>query len=247
MNVTNKYNLPDAVVRAITYDDYDAAGDMSVTGLLQPVQQAALMSIYAGDLPPEDVSEHVWRMFGSVAHEVLYRSRDPESVVAETRLHMQVGGWDITGKPDVYDVRTRTLTDFKTTSVWSLIYEPAGRKEWHQQLNLYRLLLEANGYPVESLQIIAILRDHQKRETFKRSDYPQIPIVAIDIPLWDKADAEAFLDERVRLHRRARDDGDWEACTDEERWKGKSGYARCEGYCQVATLCPQLARERNHH
>lgn len=39
---TNIHNLPDAVVRALSYDDYDKVGDISVTGLLKPVQAASL-------------------------------------------------------------------------------------------------------------------------------------------------------------------------------------------------------------
>jgi len=242
--LTNNYNLPDPVVRALSYDDYDQVGDISITGLLKPVQAAALEIIHKDHLPPEDVSERVWRLYGSAAHEFLYRSRDRENVIAEKRLTMGVEGWEVSGKPDTYDLTTRKITDFKTTSVWSVIFEPKGRQEWHQQLNLYRLLLEANGYEVEGLQVIAILRDWQKRDAVKRNDYPPIPIVAIDIPLWDKAHAEAFMASQVRAHKEARETGFWENCSDEDRWKNKNGYARCEGYCRVAQFCPQLKAEK---
>lgn len=238
--VTNNHNLPDPVVRALSYDDYDQVGDISITGLLKPVQAVALERIHKDELPPEDVSERVWRLFGSAAHEFLYRSRDPDAVIAEQRLTMDVAGWTVSGKPDTYDLNTKALTDFKTTSVWSLVYEPKGRKEWHEQLNLYRLLLEANGYEVRSLSVVAILRDWTKRDTFKRTDYPAIPIVALNIPLWIKADAEAFLMERVTLHKAAREQGTWPNCTNEERWQNKTGYARCEGYCRASTFCKQF-------
>ena len=242
MTLTNNYALPDPVVRALSFDDYDQVGDISITGLLKPVQQASLEILHADHLPSEDVSERVWRLYGSAAHEFLYRSRDKDSVIAEKRLTMDVDGWTISGKPDTYDTSTQMLSDFKTTSVWSVVYEPKGRQEWHEQLNLYRLLLEANGYPVKALQVIAILRDWAKRDT-KRADYPPIPIVCIDIPLWSKEDAEAFLAERVAAHKTARDTLAWDGCTDDERWLNKKTgvYARCEGYCRAAPFCTQFA------
>lgn len=241
--LTNNHNLPDPVVRALSYDDYDQVGDISITGLLKPVQARALEELHADDLPPEDVSERVWRLYGSAAHEFLYRSRDKDAVIAEKRLTMDVAGWTVSGKPDTYDLTTQELTDFKTTSVWSLVFEPKGRREWHEQMNLYRLLLEEHGHEVKSMQVIAILRDWAKRDVGKQG-YPAIPIVCIDIPVWSRAEAEAFLLERVTSHKTARERGTWADCTDEERWLGKKGYARCEGYCRASVFCPQLARER---
>ena len=241
MTLTNNYNLPEPVVRALSYDDYEQVGDISVTGLLKPVQAAALEALHADELPLEDVSERVWRLYGSAAHEFLYRSRDQDAVIAEKRLTLEVdGGWTVSGKFDTYDQTTHILTDFKTTSVWSLIFEPKGRKDWHEQLNLYRYMLECNGYVVEGLQVIAILRDWSKRDTFKRSDYPAIPIVAVDIPMWTMEQAGKFLMQRVRLHQKAREQGIWDDCTDEERWKNKTGYARCEGYCRASVFCTQF-------
>ena len=244
--LTNVHGLPDPVVRALSWDGYgELVGDISVTGLLRPVQVAALEERHKDELPPEDVSERIWRLYGSAAHEFLYRSRDKDAVIAEQRLTMDVAGWTVSGKPDTYDTSTQSLTDFKTSSVWTAIFDPTGRSEWHAQLNCYRVLLEQNGYPVKALQVILICRDWNKKESLKRPDYPKIPIVAIDIPLWDIADAQAYMARRVLLHQAARETGKWADCTPEERWQNArtGAYARCEGYCAVSSFCPTLARE----
>lgn len=243
MIFTNVHSLPDPVVRALSYDDYDRVGDISVTGLLRPAQVAYLEEQHAADLT-EDVSDRIWQLFGSVAHGVLYRATDQSAVIAEKRLTMEVEGWTIAGKADIYDTNTKVITDYKTTSVWSVIFEPDGKAEHVAQLNLYRLLLESNGYPVEGLQVINILRDWSKRDSVKRNDYPRIPIHVTPIPLWSREQAEKYLVERVRAHQQGRK-GHYQDCTDEERWfNAKTGeYTRCAGYCSVSRWCPTLMRE----
>src|SRR3990167_9252633 len=130
---------------------------------------------------------------------------------------MEVAGWTVSGKADIYDINTKTITDYKTTSVWSVVYEPQGKQEHHDQLNLYRLLLEAKGCPVEGLQLIMILRDWTKKQSLGCKGYPPIPIHVMPIPLWTKAQGEAYLNNRVQLHQMARK-GHYVDCTDEERW-----------------------------
>ena len=43
MKITNKQNLPESLVRAVSYSDYDRGdADISVTGLLNPPRIAVL-------------------------------------------------------------------------------------------------------------------------------------------------------------------------------------------------------------
>ena len=243
MILTNVHGLPDPVVRALTYDGYDRVGDVSVTELLKPPQMAYLQSQHDAEIA-EDVSERIWQLWGSAAHEVLYRATNKDAVIAEKRLTMELAGWTVAGKADIYDTETQEITDYKTASVWSVVFEPAGRVEHHQQLNLYRVLFEANGYPIKSLRLIHILRDWNRKDSLNRSNYPRIPIHVLNVPLWPQEEAEAFLARRVMLHQAAREEGRYDGCTDAERWiNAKGDYPRCETYCNVSSWCDQYRRE----
>src|SRR3990167_2684259 len=97
MILTNVHALPDNIVRALTRDDYDVVGDISITSLLRPPQMAYLEDAHKDEIT-EDVSDLVWRVWGSAAHQILYWAQDKEAVVAEKRLTMEVAGWTVSGK-----------------------------------------------------------------------------------------------------------------------------------------------------
>lgn len=88
MKFTNKFNLPDTVVRALTYDPYDRLGDVSVTTLLQPARKLALTRLHDDEIV-EDVTDRIWSFFGRMGHVVLEQAAtrtDPfEALFAEVR------------------------------------------------------------------------------------------------------------------------------------------------------------------
>lgn len=241
MTLTNVHHLPEPIVRSLAFDDYTKGeADISVTGLIAPPQIAHLERLHEHEIE-EDVSERTWLALGRAIH-ILFERHTEAPLVSEKRLYMPCLGWTVSGQPDLqHDL---TVDDYKSTSVWTAVYEPEGRVEWHRQLNLYRLLLEANGYEVKQARVIALYRDWNKRESLRGGKYPPIPWGVIDIPLWSRQEAEAYLNHRVLLHQRERGEGIYPGCTDEERWKNAKGYARCEGYCRVANWCEQFQGEK---
>jgi hypothetical protein len=80
----------------------------------------------------------------------------------------------------------------------------------------------AKGKDVRSVRIVAILRDWQRREAQFKPDYPQSPVVSVDIPLWPEAEAMSYMQDRVTMHQEAQ--AAWDTteslveCSDEERW-----------------------------
>lgn len=242
MITTNVHNLPAPVAAALAHSDYTRGeSDISITGLISPPQLAALYEQHKDEVV-EDVSELFWRVWGTALHDRYARFAD-ESLVAEERLYMECQGWVVSGQPDLRG--DGILVDHKTTSAWTVVYEPTGRRDWHEQLNGYAHLCRANGYPVTKALVWASLRDWQRNQAANGGKYPPIPFVEIEIPLWSPEETEAWLSRRVLLHQAAREEGRWEDCTDEERWRNeKTGkYTRCEGYCPVSTWCPTLQRE----
>ena len=72
MNITNKYNLPDAFVRAITQKESGRVGTgyASATELLKPIRQFWLTKRHFDELEV-DASDQVWSLFGSAIHNIL--------------------------------------------------------------------------------------------------------------------------------------------------------------------------------
>lgn len=214
MKYTNKANLPDAFVRAVTNDPYDRGdADISVTGLLKPPKASELERQHADEIT-EDVQDRVWSLFGQVTHVILERAN--VTAVAERRLSMEIEGWKVSGGMDLYDVGG-VLTDYKTTSAWSLIFD--GAQKWEQQLNLYAVLLRANGHEIKQIQAVALLRDWSRRQAEMDPTYPQAQVVNVPLTLWAPEVAEKLFRERVILHKQARLTGVLPDCTKEDRWE----------------------------
>lgn len=214
--LTNKFNLPQQIVKAIVNDKYDRGeSDFTVTQLLQPPQIGFLQKHWE---PVEDVSDRIWALLGSATHSVLERAYEGDAnVIVERRFYMTVNGKKIGGQVDVYDAVTQTLYDYKVTSVWSAM----GKPDWEKQLNLLKLLLNNAGIPVKKLVIIPIFRDWQKSKAKYDKKYPQSQCVPIDIPVWPEQDAFKFLEERLADHMQEPP----RPCTDEERWATEDVYA----------------------
>jgi hypothetical protein len=214
MKLTNKRNLPDAFFQAVKNDGYSRGdADLSVTQAIDSPQVVELTR-QNWDKLEEDVEDRVWSLFGQVTHGILERAN--VHAVAERRLTIEIEGWKVSGGMDLYDI-DGTLTDYKTTSAWSLIFD--GVEKWEKQLNCYAVLLRRHGHKVEKLQVVAMLRDWQRSRAQDDPTYPQSMVVNVDIPLWAPEIAEKYLRERVILHKQARLTGQWSPCTAKERWE----------------------------
>tara|TARA_Y100000114_G_scaffold21791_1_gene17563 strand:+ start:1664 stop:2383 length:720 start_codon:yes stop_codon:yes gene_type:complete len=176
-----------------------------------------------------DVSDMIWPLFGTAVHHVLETASSDDDVTIEERLFETVNDWVLSGAIDHQrtDGDAIRISDYKVTSVWSVIH---GKIEWEYQLNCYAYLVEkAKKMPVKSLQVVAILRDWNRREAGRRPDYPQAPVMTIDVPLWPKAKRRRYVSDRVALHQEAQLAFDLDAelplCSDEDRWKRGEAWA----------------------
>ena len=237
MILTNNHNLPQPIVDALSRDDYNPGptSTRSITDLINPPRIRILRREHDHERT-EDVSDKVWAVLGSAVHKV-FEGEDDETHISEQRVQIEHSGWNISGQPDLQtlhiDRMAMEINDYKCTSVWSVIY---GKEDWVQQLNGYRWLLSyaKPDVPVDQLTITAILRDWNWREQQKRPrEYPQSPIMSIDIPLWPLDQAEAFFTQRIALHQEAEfqrlTSEDLPLCSDEERWAKAGKYAVKKG------------------
>jgi len=221
MELTNNAGLPQALVDAVTNDPYYQPGHISVTGLIQPPRIRQLTFRYQ-DKISIDASDGIWMLVGSNVHAIIERA-DQKDALQEERLSIKVNGWTVTGATDLYD--DAVITDFKTTSVWSVLH--GVKKDWEIQLNLYAELWRSNKWPVDKLQIIAILRDWSKHQVWKSKDYPRHQVVVLPVELWKPVDAHEYITERVTLHQESESmsDEDLPLCTADERWDRPTKYA----------------------
>jgi hypothetical protein len=229
MQITNNHNLPESFVNFARNDKYSKGkSDISVTTLIDSPRVRLLREANSAELT-SDAADMIWPLFGTAVHHILESSKNDEGVTLEERLYADVNGWVLSGAVDHQktDGKTISITDYKVTSVWSVIY---GKIEWEQQLNCYAFLAQKNkGMKVKSLQICAILRDWNRREAERKEEYPKAPVVLIDIPIWPDTKRIEYIKERIAMHQDAQVDydlsGDFPLCSDEDRWKRGEAWA----------------------
>ncbi|HUW09317.1 MAG TPA: hypothetical protein VM537_06270, partial [Anaerolineae bacterium] len=221
MKITNEYGLPEAIVKAVTFDGHEKRGDFSVTELSLP-PRIRMLRLRHDDEIVEDASERLWMLQGSAIHDVLRRA-NVASALQEEQLTCLMNDALIYGTPDWY--YENSITDFKITSVWSAL---AGVKpEWEAQLNIYGYMYPEVGFPVAKLQIAAILRDWSKGRAKQGGNYPPVPFMLLPVHKWPRPEVISYMLRRIDRHRLAEQTPDWALpiCTPEERWDKPTTWA----------------------
>lgn len=220
---TNKFNLPAPLASAISRDNYQKTGDISVTGVIKPPRMRVLEERHAGEIT-WDVADGIWILLGRAVHAVLeFAGADHSDHAIEQELVVEVGGWRISGRPDVLSLQDGVLSDYKITSVWAFLH--GNKPEWVRQLNVYRWLIwNVKQVEVKKLQIVAVLRDWSITRTYE-PDYPEKAVAVVDVPLLE--DTAEWVRTRLRLHQDAEKLKDHELplCTPEERWEKPTTWA----------------------
>ena len=256
MKITNKYGVPAPLLTLASKEYYSkGASQYSVTELLSSPQIRRLQERFH-DQMEQDVSDMLWAMLGSALHVVMERGETP-GYVSEERLFAEVGGTTISGQIDLQEVTAFgvTIIDYKFTSSWAVMQEE--KKEWVEQLNLYKWLVETvKGQKVVGLKICAFIRDFSRHDT--RENYPKAPITMVDIPVWDSAKTNAFVNSRLDAHQQSKVDRDFgddlQPCTDEDRWMKETIYAvKKQGRKTAVRVfktmeeAVELAKEKDHY
>ena len=225
MKITNIYNLPEPLVSVVENDPYptEVDWDISTTTLLSPPRIVQLKNRFYNELI-EDVSENIYRLIGTNTHHILERVKT-ENCIKEQRFTHYINGWKLAGQIDLFEIEPAILSDYKVTSVWSVV---AGIKpENEAQLNTNAYLMIKNGYFPKKLQIVSLIRDWSKHQVKKSSNYPQCQVAVQVAPLWEYEQATEYIYHRVKMHQRAVETPSDELpeCTPEERWERPTKYA----------------------
>ena len=228
---TNKFNLPEEVVSALTRDYYtdetEAPFHESTSTLVAPTQITALKRRHPDKLKTFDVSQKMWSFLGSVSHNILEAAwKESMGSVVEKRFYVTVNGRIVSGKTDCY--APPQIRDYKSCKAYKLQRGAVeGYEEWERAQNCYAYILEENGLPVESLLIIAIVFDWKEMESYK-PNYPKAPFVQIPLTLWSKEKQRAYVEERVAALEDAKTLTDEELavkypCSKKDMWQDLSG------------------------
>jgi hypothetical protein len=254
MELTNKQNLPDAIVRAVANDPYDAKNsDISATRLLKPPRIRTLEQRFY-EVIEEDVSDRIWSLLGQSVHHVIERASEDTDDVTETRMFVNneiTNGWTLSGTFD-YLSKDGRLIDFKVTSAWSAMDAlTTGKSEWECQLNILDWLIRNSEdrppIKVKSLSIMAILRDWSKLKSMTSDNYPKQQSVMIPIKRWTPEEQDAYVKERIELHQQAEKMEEPPVCSPEERWRKEDQYAIMkDGRKSAVRLLPTLAEAKQY-
>jgi hypothetical protein len=223
MKFTNKHNLPRPLYDALVHDSYYHEGSISATGLIKSPREYQLCKRHDDEVV-KDATDNIWSLMGSIGHNIIERENVGEGL-KEERLYMDIKGWKLAGKPDLW-MAPDSLHDYKFTSVWVYIMDRA-KIEWEQQLNIYAYMMTDAGFPVKNLYVNAIFRDWQKSKAKREKNYPQVGYKRYKMKLWSNTEQRDYINERVELHQSLElvDDDLLPECTPEQRWESETVYA----------------------
>lgn len=240
----NESNLPQPIFDAVAGDQYSRGGkevDISVTSLIDSPRLEALKEAHKDEIV-EDVADMANSLIGVAVH--AYLSGDnaillevaaaaesgekerlddalekwrlhKETLNDKLRLSMLVDGWVVSGQTDYY--KDGIIYDWKVPSVREAKF--GLKQERIHQLNVYRVLLETNGYPVTGLSAILITKNWSPYDV----NLVEHNIVPRPVDMWEFDDALVYIRERVAAHQQAR--VTLPECSSEERWQEADTFA----------------------
>lgn len=224
MKHSNNHNYPSAIADAITlYDKPPWKGDISNTTLTMPPRIKQLKQRHRHEIQ-EDLSDFFAMFLGSAVHDYIARRSMAPHRIIEKAFYYDIDGTKVGGIVDLYDTKTFTQDDYKVVRAWSFLN--GMKPEYEQQLNINTWLLRKNGHKVDRHRIVALYRDWSEGQAYNKS-YPQSHCVAYEAPIWKDTDAEAWIRERVELHKDAEKlpDDELPHCSSAERWEKPEKYA----------------------
>jgi len=226
MIITNKLNLPQAFVEMANKEYTPKPKRYSVTALLKGTREAILEKRYYNEIE-QDVSDMIWLLFGSAAHLILEQQQESDHEIKETKLAIEIGDYTVSGIFDLYNDKTKTITDYKTCSVWKVVY--GDYSEWRLQLLLYAWMMKQIGFDVQRGEIVAIMKDHTKSKAKYDKNYPQLPVQKITFHFTEEdfITAEDFLTAKFAEIKECEKlpDEDLLLCTPKERYNSGDKYA----------------------
>ena len=248
--LTNKLNLPQPFVDAATSSHEYKPNRYSVTEVLGGTCEAVLKRRHQGE-GDEDVADRVWAIWGTAVHKVLEMAQATDTQLQEQWFSVPVGerGYELSGIFDLYDDATGTVTDWKTTSVWTVMF--GDFEKWRRQTLAYCWMLRKYGFDARRGKVVALLRDHSMRKAKTEKDYPPHPVFTIEWEFTEKDFEEIESDilwwfSEV-AHEETVEDDYLEPCSQEQRWHKPDKWAVMKKGQKRAVKLFDSEEEANEH
>ena len=226
MIITNKLNLPSPFVSMAQRDYIYEPNEYRVTSLLKGVRETILERRHDKEIE-RDVSDMVWLLFGTAVHGILEKHQEDGNELKEERIKVPFAGYVLSGQFDLYNDDTKIVTDYKTASVWKIIF--GDFENWRRQTLIYCYMLRKIGFDAQGGEIVAFLKDHSKRDAKIKADYPQFPVQTVKFKFTeaDFVECEEWLTARFAEIAEAEKlaDEDLPICTPEERFNSGDKFA----------------------
>lgn len=227
MKITNINNLPAPFVSAVEREYQYKDKQYSATQLLKGSCEAVLERRHHNEIE-SDVSDMIWLIFGTAVHSILENAEEEAEQLKENKIVIDVdGGYKLSGIFDLYDAKEKKVTDYKTATVWKVIYNDWD--DYRKQLLIYAYMLKKIGFECNKGEIIATLKDHSKSKAKYDTSYPQFPVHKVSFEFSDNdfKEIERFIKNKfneIKLQEALSDDK-LIPCTDVERWHKDDKYA----------------------
>ena len=229
MKITNKYKLPRAFVSFAESDYKYTPNRYSVSTLMNGATETVLKYRHHHRIE-KDVSELIWAIFGTATHKVLEEQEISKHEKAETKIECKVNGSTISGIYDLYNSKTKKITDYKTTSVWKVINKDF--EDYRLRGLIYAYILKQQGIDVDRAEFILLLKDHSKTKADVDRTYPNRPVYVYryDITANDLIFIENFIINKLIQIKKQEllSDDELPGCSSEERWATPTKYALME-------------------
>lgn len=234
MKITNNYNLPDAIVKALQSDYQYKPYQFSVTTILSGIKSFLLSKRHQNEIEM-DASEGINMLLGTAVHNI-FEGHENEDEVAEDYIKIKVNDlYSLSGRFDLYNLKTEEITDYKTCNIWKIKFKDY--KDWKQQLLIYGWMLRRLGLKVKNAKITALIKDWKKTELKlarqKGEYYPETPIINVPFKFTeeDYLEIEKWIINRFNEIQNAEllVDDDIPICSEEERWYSGDKYAVMKG------------------
>ena len=239
MKITNKLNLPQPFVEAVKREYQYKDKQYSVTSLLKGTCQTILERRHADEIE-QDVADMIWLIFGTAIHSVLERAKETDDQLKENKIVIDFNDYKLSGIFDLYDAKTKTVTDYKSGTVWKVMFDEF--EDYRKQLLMYAYMLNKIGLECEHGEIVMLLKDHSKSKALKEANYPQDPVYIkrFNFTNEDFKKIENFIAERFEEIKIAENTPDEKLieCEPEERWhKGDKWAVMKEGRKTAIKVC----------
>lgn len=198
MKITNKLNLPQPFVDAVTREYQYKDKQYSVTTILKDVREILLTRRHNDEIE-QDVADMIWLILGTATHSVLENSKEEETEFKEEHFVEEVeNGYKLSGQADLYNAEKKMITDYKTCSAWKVIYNDF--EDYRKQLLMYAWAFKKMGFEVEKGQIVAVMKDHNKTKAKIDSSYPDYPVKVIEFVFneEDFIEIEKFIKDKFK-------------------------------------------------